>query len=78
MVPESYHDRRTPVRELHVVFKISCVEYYVTKICRKQAGVILNSLNPNVRAELRCNKCSAYLEIPTSPLVEEEALFQNT
>lgn len=78
MTPESHHDSRTPVTELYVVFKTPYVEYYVTKISRKQAEVIVNSLNPNVRVELRRSKCSAYLEIPTSTLVEEEALFQNT
>jgi hypothetical protein len=75
MMPESHHDSRTLVRELHVVFKIPYMEYYITKIRRKQAEVILNSLNPNESTELRS---SAYLETPTSPLVEEGTLFQNT
>jgi hypothetical protein len=39
-------DRRTPVRELHVAFKIL---YYITKLCRTQAETILNHVNPNVR-----------------------------
>jgi hypothetical protein len=30
------------------------------------------------RAELRCNKCGAYSERQTPPLVEEEAPFKNT
>jgi hypothetical protein len=43
-------DRRTPVRDLHLAFKIPYVYDYITKICRRQAEVILNHENPNVRA----------------------------
>jgi hypothetical protein len=43
-------DRRTPVRDLHLAFKIPYVYDYVTKLCRRQAEVILNHENPNVRA----------------------------
>jgi hypothetical protein len=43
-------DRRTPVRDLHLAFKISYVYDYITKLCRRQAEVILNHENPNVRA----------------------------
>jgi hypothetical protein len=42
-------DRRTPVRELHVAFRIPYVYDYVTKLYRTQAEVILNHVNPNVR-----------------------------
>jgi hypothetical protein len=42
-------DRRTPVREMHVAFKIPCVYDYITKLCRRQAEVILNHRNPIVR-----------------------------
>jgi hypothetical protein len=42
-------DRCTPVRKLHVAFKISYVYDYVTKLCRTQAEEILNHINPNVR-----------------------------
>jgi hypothetical protein len=42
-------DRRTPVRDLHLAFKIPCVYNYITKLCRRQAEVILNHENPNVR-----------------------------
>jgi hypothetical protein len=42
-------DRRTPVRELHVTFKIPYVYDYITKLCRTQAEAILNHVNPNVR-----------------------------
>jgi hypothetical protein len=43
-------DRRTPVRDLHLAFKISYVYDYTTKLCRREAEVILNHENPNVRA----------------------------
>jgi uncharacterized protein YbcV (DUF1398 family) len=39
----------TPVRELHVAFKIPYVYDCITKLCRTQAEVILNHANPNVR-----------------------------
>jgi hypothetical protein len=42
--------RSTPVRDLHLVFKIPYVYDYITKLCRRQAEVILNHENPNVRA----------------------------
>jgi hypothetical protein len=42
-------DTCTPVRELHVAFKILYVYDYVTKLCRTQAEVILNRVNLNVR-----------------------------
>jgi hypothetical protein len=42
-------DRRTPVRTLHVAFKIPYVYDYVTKLCRTQAEVILNLENTNAR-----------------------------
>jgi hypothetical protein len=43
-------DWRTPVRDLHLAFKIPYVYDYITKICRRQAEVNLNHENPNVRA----------------------------
>jgi hypothetical protein len=44
-------DRRTPVRDLHLAFNIPYVYEYITKLCRRQAEVILqNHPNPNVRA----------------------------
>jgi hypothetical protein len=43
-------DWRTPVRNLHLAFKISYVCDYITKLCRRQAEVILNYENPNVHA----------------------------
>jgi hypothetical protein len=43
-------DRRTPVRDLHLAFKIPYVYDYITKLCRRQAEVILNHENPNVHA----------------------------
>jgi hypothetical protein len=42
-------DRRIPVREFHVAFKIPYVYDYVTKLCRTQIEVILNHVNPNAR-----------------------------
>jgi hypothetical protein len=41
--------RRTPVRELHVAFDIPYVYDFITKLCRQQAEVIQNHVNPNVR-----------------------------
>jgi hypothetical protein len=41
-------DRRTPVRDLHLAFKIPYVYDYITELCRRQAEVILNHENPNV------------------------------
>jgi hypothetical protein len=38
-----YLDRRTPVRELHLAFKIHYLYDYITKLCRT------NHPNPNVR-----------------------------
>jgi hypothetical protein len=43
-------DRRAPVRDLHLAFKIPYVYDYIIKLCRRQAEVILNHENPNVRA----------------------------
>jgi hypothetical protein len=34
------YPRRTPVRDLHMSFKIPFVYYYITKLCRQQAEVI--------------------------------------
>jgi hypothetical protein len=41
--------RRTPVRDLHVAFKIPYVYEFITKLCRQQVEVIQNHQNPNVR-----------------------------
>jgi hypothetical protein len=43
-------DSRTPVRDLHLAFKILYVYDCITKLCRRKAEVILNHQNPNVRA----------------------------
>jgi hypothetical protein len=43
-------DRNTPVRDLHLAFRSPYVYDYITKLCRRQAEVILNHENPNVRA----------------------------
>jgi hypothetical protein len=43
-------DRRTPLRDLPLAFKIPYVYDYITKLCRRQAEVVLNHENPNVRA----------------------------
>jgi hypothetical protein len=42
-------DRRILVRKLCVALKIHCAFYYITKLCRKQAEVIQNHLNPLYR-----------------------------
>ncbi|PNF41703.1 hypothetical protein B7P43_G03453 [Cryptotermes secundus] len=41
--------RRTPVRDLHLAFKIPYIYAYITELCRKQAEVIQNHENENVR-----------------------------
>jgi hypothetical protein len=41
-------DRCTPVRKLHVIFKIPYMYDYVTELCRLLAEVILNHVKPNV------------------------------
>jgi hypothetical protein len=41
--------RRTPVRDLHIAFKILYVYDYITKLCRQQAEVIQNHDNKYVR-----------------------------
>jgi hypothetical protein len=43
-------ERRTPVREMHVVLKIAFVHDYILKLCRKHAEIIQNHRNQNVRA----------------------------
>jgi hypothetical protein len=42
-------NRRTPVREMHITFRIPYVYYCITKLCGTQAEVILNTRNPIVR-----------------------------
>jgi hypothetical protein len=41
--------RRTSVRDMHVAFQIPHVYDYLTNLCRKQAEVIQNHENENVR-----------------------------
>jgi hypothetical protein len=41
--------RCTPVRDLHMAFKLPYVYDYITKLCRQQAEVIQNDENVNVR-----------------------------
>jgi hypothetical protein len=43
-------DRCTPVRDLHLASKILYVYDHITKLCRRQAEVIINHENPNVCA----------------------------
>jgi hypothetical protein len=39
----------TPVRDLHMAFKLLYVYDYITKLCRQQAEVIQNHENANIR-----------------------------
>jgi hypothetical protein len=39
----------TPVRELHMAFKVTYIYDYITKLCRQQAEAIQNHENANVR-----------------------------
>jgi hypothetical protein len=41
--------RGTLVRDMHVAFQILCVYYYMTKLCRRQAEIVHNQENENVR-----------------------------
>jgi hypothetical protein len=41
--------RRTAIRNLHMSFKLPYIYDYLTKLCRKQAEVIQNHENANVR-----------------------------
>jgi hypothetical protein len=41
--------RCTLVRDMHVAFQIPCVYDYITKLCRRQAEIIHNHENGNVR-----------------------------
>jgi hypothetical protein len=41
--------RRTPIRDLHMAFQILFIYDYITKLCSKQAEVIENHDNENVR-----------------------------
>jgi hypothetical protein len=43
-------DRHISVRDLHLAVKIPYVYDYITKLCGRQAEVILNPEIPNVRA----------------------------
>jgi hypothetical protein len=43
-------DWRTPVRDLHLAFKILYLYDYIPKLCRRQAEVILIHEKPHVRA----------------------------
>jgi hypothetical protein len=43
------YPKRTPVRDLHLVFHIPYVYDYIKKLCRQQAEVIQNHCNENVR-----------------------------
>jgi hypothetical protein len=40
--------RRTPVRDLHMAFKIPYVYEYITKLCGQQAEITQNHDNKNV------------------------------
>jgi hypothetical protein len=42
-------EKRTPLREMHMAFKIAYVYDYITKLCRMQVEVIRNHRNPIVR-----------------------------
>jgi hypothetical protein len=45
-----YNENNASSSVLHLAFKISYVYDYITKLCRRQAEVILIHENPNVRA----------------------------
>jgi hypothetical protein len=41
--------RRTPIRDLHMAFKLPYIYDHITKLCRQQAEFIQNHENANVR-----------------------------
>jgi hypothetical protein len=41
--------RRSPTRDLHVAFKILCIQDFVTKLSRQQEEIVQNHENVNVR-----------------------------
>jgi hypothetical protein len=41
--------RRTPLRDLHMAFKLPYIYDYITKLCRQQAEVTQKHENANVR-----------------------------
>jgi hypothetical protein len=41
--------RHTSVRDMHVTFQFPCIYDYITKLCRRQAKIIQNHENENVR-----------------------------
>jgi len=43
------YPRRVPSRDMRMVFKIPYVYDFVTKLCRRQAEIIQNHDNENVR-----------------------------
>jgi hypothetical protein len=43
------YQRRTPVRDYYMAFKLPYVYYYIIKVCWQQAEVIQNHDNENVR-----------------------------
>ena len=43
------YPRRTPIHDLHKVFKIPYIYDFITKLCRKQAAVIQHHDNENIR-----------------------------
>jgi hypothetical protein len=47
--------RRTPVRDLHMAFKLPYVYDYITKLRRQQAKVIQNHENENVATFEKAN-----------------------
>jgi hypothetical protein len=41
--------RCTPVRELHIAYQVPYIYYNITKLCKKQAEIVQNNENANVR-----------------------------
>jgi hypothetical protein len=61
-------DRSTLVRDLHLAFRILYVYDYITKLCRRQAEVILFSLLAFVKKE---TECPEWLNLLTLQIKEE-------
>jgi hypothetical protein len=44
----------TSIRDMHVAFQVPCLYDYITKLCRRQAEIIHNHENENVRNIEQC------------------------
>jgi hypothetical protein len=69
--------RRTPVREIHMAFKLTYIYDCITKLCRQQAEVTQNHENVNFRnigqGEPRHRKYKRFNLVAVNPFKQEVA-----